>query len=560
MIPKNITRNHIVDAINEVDNKGIPDNRHSTKYILVFKGRIYPPKYIISIANKYANAEMLDSELFSGGKESNSFLHELGFTIYTKERPLPVPRKKKATKKITTRIKHKHTERCPNCKRIIEEMLAKIYGEVRGNYKFNVGVRPSDYNESAYYKEIKIIFESLQKFRGYHDFIKSRNLPHVDYFVPDPGFIVEFDESQHFTICRKEALTAYPDELVLGFSREKWINLCDRIESKDNDPAYRDEQRAWYDTLRDFLPTIENLQPTIRLYSKDFQWCKLNPELPADINKFKSLLAGNKTWNDIGIRKDANPTMGRIVIAGEWVGITETASFLLNKICDVWPEGKRIDFLITCGAFLNFKWPSEIRSVQNNIYPNTEILDHLKSIAKEQCKLLLDDKLRKRLKNYTDYITVGIDSFKDKVSVSQAVIRQPHAEMVALVDLKSNKIFITGKSYPTTGQENGLVRFDDISSHFVSTSKGKVMLLGCHDLNVFSPRGEAATKKEWRRKVRRDFYKSLKKEKPNIVLHHPHTTDSSKIWTSAWNELAGSSLTEVRYLSAGRHYNPEGER
>jgi hypothetical protein len=29
--------------------------------------------------------------------------------------------------------------------------------------------------------------------------------------------------------------------------------LCEEINAKDNYPPYRDEQRAWYDTLRDFL-------------------------------------------------------------------------------------------------------------------------------------------------------------------------------------------------------------------------------------------------------------------------------------------------------------------
>ncbi len=29
---------------------------------------------------------------------------------------------------------------------------------------------------------------------------------------------------------------------------------CDRVHARDNEPCYRDEQRAWYDTLRDILP------------------------------------------------------------------------------------------------------------------------------------------------------------------------------------------------------------------------------------------------------------------------------------------------------------------
>ena len=74
MISKNITREHILKAIKEVDNQGVPAGRTSRKFLLEFKGKEYPAKYLISIANKYANGRELDSEDFSGGKESNEFL------------------------------------------------------------------------------------------------------------------------------------------------------------------------------------------------------------------------------------------------------------------------------------------------------------------------------------------------------------------------------------------------------------------------------------------------------------------------------------------------------
>ena len=108
--------------------------------------------------------------------------------------------------------------------------------------------------------------------------------------MPDSRCILEFDESQHFTLPRKVALEHYPEELALGFDRKMWIDLCVRIDSKDSDPPYRDEQRAWYDTLRDFLPELEGLNPTARIFAKDFEWCNLDPSNPLDVEKFKSLL------------------------------------------------------------------------------------------------------------------------------------------------------------------------------------------------------------------------------------------------------------------------------
>ena len=81
MIPANITRDHILKAIKEIDEQGVPPSREQTKYSLVLDGKLYPPKYTISIANKYANQEKLDPLSFSGGDETNPFLNKLDFTI-----------------------------------------------------------------------------------------------------------------------------------------------------------------------------------------------------------------------------------------------------------------------------------------------------------------------------------------------------------------------------------------------------------------------------------------------------------------------------------------------
>ena len=81
MISKNIKRDHILKAIEEINEKEVPNNRQSKKFLLEFNGKHYPPKYLISLANKYINSETLDPELFSGGIESNTFLSNLGFKI-----------------------------------------------------------------------------------------------------------------------------------------------------------------------------------------------------------------------------------------------------------------------------------------------------------------------------------------------------------------------------------------------------------------------------------------------------------------------------------------------
>ncbi|MGG0937006.1 HNH endonuclease [Brevibacillus centrosporus] len=80
-IPKNISREHVLDAIKYIDEHGVPPKKESTKYDLFYNNKQYPPKYVISRANVYANGQELDVSEFSGGDETNSFLHQLGFEV-----------------------------------------------------------------------------------------------------------------------------------------------------------------------------------------------------------------------------------------------------------------------------------------------------------------------------------------------------------------------------------------------------------------------------------------------------------------------------------------------
>lgn len=85
MIPQNITRESILKVIEEVGLNGIPSERDSIKFVLRYDNKDYPPKYLISIANKYVNAEELPASEFSGGEETNRFLVGLGFEIIKRD-------------------------------------------------------------------------------------------------------------------------------------------------------------------------------------------------------------------------------------------------------------------------------------------------------------------------------------------------------------------------------------------------------------------------------------------------------------------------------------------
>jgi len=184
----------------------------------------------------------------------------------------------------------RHNERCKDCKLRIKELLGMIYGNVITNHNLNLPSKIEDYTGLIFENQLVKIYVELQEYRGHKIFVKANKLPNVDFFIPEPRFIVEFDESQHFTKPREIALSGYPNTRNLGFDKSKWMNLCAKLNKKDNYPAYRDEQRAWYDSLRDFAPSILKIKPTIRLYASDYVWCSLDAKNKSDQEQFKKLL------------------------------------------------------------------------------------------------------------------------------------------------------------------------------------------------------------------------------------------------------------------------------
>jgi predicted HNH restriction endonuclease len=82
MIPKEITREHLLVAIRRLDRKPREDRFESKRYDLVHLGKPYPPKQVIRGAMKLAVGRV--SENFSGGAETNKVLAKHGFVIVGK--------------------------------------------------------------------------------------------------------------------------------------------------------------------------------------------------------------------------------------------------------------------------------------------------------------------------------------------------------------------------------------------------------------------------------------------------------------------------------------------
>jgi 5-methylcytosine-specific restriction protein B len=84
MIPPNITREHVLQALDEIAHAGVPAPRQSIDYFVEHEGKRYPPKYVISVANRYANGAELDPAAFPAGMgkgSANAFLQRLGLRV-----------------------------------------------------------------------------------------------------------------------------------------------------------------------------------------------------------------------------------------------------------------------------------------------------------------------------------------------------------------------------------------------------------------------------------------------------------------------------------------------
>jgi len=232
--------------------------------------------------------------------------------------------------------------------------------------------------------------------------------------------------------------------------------------------------------------------------------------------------------------------------------------FVLKGINDFLTKthGKNhFEFLVMAGGVLQGFWPSElganlsIDSLEGkHLYKffsagNGAISNFFENILKDYYKKLSD---------VTDYFTIGIDIRNPK---SKQLI-----ELVLVADLKKSKVIRwTGKFYPAGSQKNNLVKINDLKTHFIRLNNQNVVILGCHDLMVYSPRGQAmVTPDSWKGEVSADFRRQCSKFKPDIVLQHPHETDSPNIWNLAWKTLE-KELPSVKHYVSGIYFPKDEE-
>lgn len=237
-------------------------------------------------------------------------------------------------------------------------------------------------------------------------------------------------------------------------------------------------------------------------------------------------------------------TIVRIVVVGspqEWPGGQPSspnfrlAKKMLKRAVDHhdWPS-TRVLFAITPGGFIQARMPD-----YDGCRGWASRPDDFRSLiptAEGAVWEVIDEDIRAKLAKRARFLTVGIDLVPPGRSKT-ASGSDTWAELVGVVDLDEGVVVRwTGKSYPQCGQEERtLVQEPCLESHLLSVAGERVLVLGCHDLNVFNRRARANAKSRRQRRWQ-DMDGLARHFKPTMVLHHPHQTDAST-WRLGWSGL-----------------------
>ena len=125
------------------------------------------------------------------------------------------------------------------------------------------------------------IYQALCDYRGNNEFSKPGKIK-CDFVVgiETNKIIIEYDEEQHFTKAREITFSYYPEGIKIYFNKNTWITLCNKLNRHDNNPIYRDEQRAFRDAIRD-IESYKNGYVLFRVYNGQYDFSN-----ETDVNKF----------------------------------------------------------------------------------------------------------------------------------------------------------------------------------------------------------------------------------------------------------------------------------
>ena len=241
-----------------------------------------------------------------------------------------------------------------------------------------------------------------------------------------------------------------------------------------------------------------------------------------------------------------------LIVNGMAYPKSEKLARMVCKVAQSLHPHTHVEFLITVGRFLKFQWPEQLMQWVDEPEQDKAIKVLEKAAEMKIMEFLhqIPSEDYRKLTRCVDYMTIGIDS-KNREG---RPLNPQHVELVAVVDVGKKKVVHwTGKSHPVKFQENSLIRFKDLDTHFCKLNRRRVIILGCHDLSLFNPRNVCA--KGWRLKSIQDFRRKSIKFAPDVILQHPHATFNPRTWIHAWKTVERELPTVKHYASGIRYFN-----
>ena len=257
-----VLKNHIKEACRRYDAEENRPTHPARTTFLILDGEQYPAKFIRGLAYEIATGHKLSSDDYSGGAETARFFEKLGYSVeHGGKIPKDIHTEPPIRPTASDTQKQKHA---------LKNILKQLFGQVDTEATFDWLVVP---DQSSMNDVLSGMHEALVAFRGYENFSTPGRKLQCDFFIPSENLIIEYDERQHFTEPRAISFDFYPENISFGFDTGYWKNECNRIKAKDPDKKKpdRDEQRAFYDSVRDIL-AARNGMTLIRIKHEDYDW------------------------------------------------------------------------------------------------------------------------------------------------------------------------------------------------------------------------------------------------------------------------------------------------
>ena len=338
MIPRGISRAHIEQAIGRIVRDDVPRGRRSRGYCLVTEGRHLPPKYTIALAHQVATGELLDSDRFSGGPESNEFLRRRGFAVVEcncrgtvrdgSDTPVSPPLKKKTRRVAAGR----HSERCRTCK-VPGRPAPGTSSTGRANSISNSDGRraskPTQELPSPPFCEMW-----LACWRDIAATASTRSCGETCWRAATTGCRTGDSSSSSTRASTSRGRGSSPSPRTrtrirsgspLGagwsFATGTTRRTTTRRSATNNAPG-----TTRCGTLS--APT-QGFQPTVRLYARDLVWCSLDPDSPEDRERFADLIDGGRSRarrTTVGVPAPVEPSESTVRVAMVFPPVAQKSS------------------------------------------------------------------------------------------------------------------------------------------------------------------------------------------------------------------------------------------